>query len=246
MIDNFRVLAIIPARSGSKGLRFKNTRDFCGKPLLAWSIECAKKSKYIDEIIVSTDKNSIAKIARDFGAKTPFLRQRRLSGDRVSSVTVIIDAIRKLKVLGFKEFHLIVLLEPTSPIRFEKDVDLAIKKLVSNLEFSKSLVSIAKAISIHPSYLFKMNSKGFINPIYEQGNVNKYLPRQALKDVYYPEGSIYISEISALLQEKSFYHENTMGFLVDKWKAIEIDDKFDFYIASLIKKKLSKNVRFFE
>ena len=119
MIENKRVLALVPARSGSKGLPNKNILKLCGKPLLAWSIEAALASVYVDEVIVSTDSEEIASIAREYGASTPFIRPSYLASDDAGSIDVILHAIDFLEQRE-NPYHYLVLLEPTIEIKIEK------------------------------------------------------------------------------------------------------------------------------
>ena len=122
MIEGNTVLAIIPARSGSKGIINKNLKNFCGTPLIGHTINQAKSSKFIDKIFVSTDSEDIKKVAISFGAEVPFLRPRELATDSASSVDVILHAIDKLN------YNIFILLQPTSPLRLGTDIDNCLKK----------------------------------------------------------------------------------------------------------------------
>jgi CMP-N,N'-diacetyllegionaminic acid synthase len=225
-------IAIIPARSGSKGLPGKNIRSLLGKPLIAWSIEQALASKYIGVVHVSTDSEEIASIARSYGAEVPFLRPATLATDTTSTADVLIHHLNALQTEGMTFDHL-VLLEPTSPLRETSDIDAAFKKL-SSVPQAKSIVGVAVVESQHPSFCVSLTDAGFLR----SENDFKVLRRQDIQPLYYYEGSIYISEIPTFMQKKNFYHHDTLGHIFPKWKAFEIDDITDFIIVeALLKNK---------
>jgi len=230
MYKNKTFLAIIPARGGSKGLPGKNIKNLCGKPLIAWTIEKALKSKYLDEVIVSTDSEEIAKVAKQYGANVPFLRPAELATDTATTFSVIEHTVSFYKEKLNKEFDYIVLLEPTSPLREDDDIDLAIEKLLNSN--AKSIVGISKTESQNPAFLVLLDENGFLRG-YEDKNM-KVLRRQDIKEVYFFEGSIYISKTDALLSKKTFYHNKTIGYITPKWKSLEIDDIYDFIMVEAI------------
>lgn len=225
-------LGIIPARGGSKGLPGKNIKVLNGKPLIAWTIETALKSNYLDEVMVTTDDNEIAKISKDFGAKVPFLRPEILAGDISTSFDAIKHTIDFYKYEMNKEYDYVILLEPTSPLREVQDIDKAIKILINSE--ADSIVGISRTESQNPAFLVTKDSNGLIYG-YENKNI-EILRRQDIKDVYFFEGTIYISKTNILLDKKTFYHENTIGYEVPKYKSLEVDDIYDFImIESIIK-----------
>lgn len=232
MYKNKSFLAIIPARGGSKGLLGKNIKELCGKPLIAWSIESGLKSKYLDEVIVTTDSKDIADIAKQYGASVPFLRPDVLANDTATSFDAIKHTIEFYKNEMKKEFDYIVLLEPTSPLREARDIDIAIEQLFNSN--ADSIVGICKTEDQNPAFLVFKNEKDFISG-YENHDM-KVLRRQDIKDVYFFEGTIYISKTDVLLNKKTFYHENTIGYVVPKYKSLEIDDIDDFIMVEAIMK----------
>ena len=223
-------LAIIPARGGSKGLKNKNILKFDNKPLLAWSILAAKKSKLFSKIIVSTDSKKIAVIAKKYGAEVPFLRPKKLSSDRSKSVDLVIHALDfyKKKSLFFKN---IFLLEPTSPLRDEKDIIRSFKYI--NKKKIKTLVSVSMINAQHPNYLSSISTKQKLIPYLKKF---KQLRRQDNKKLYFLDGNIYFSCTKTLYKNKSFYHNQTFAFNLPYWKSFEIDDLIDFKITELIHK----------
>ena len=222
-----KVLCVIPARTGSKGLRNKNIKKLNKIPLIAWSILTAKKCKLIDEIIVSTDCPKISKIAMKYGANVPFIRPKKFATDKASSFSVLKHAIDFLKKKK-NYFDYIIMLEPTSPLRNSKDVDFCINKIKKdNIE---SLVSVSRVVDQHPYFLYSINKRNILRP-YLKKQKKLYIRRQDVSPLYYLEGSIYISKITTLLNEKTWYHKKTQAFEVEKWKSLEIDDIDDFKLA---------------
>jgi len=237
MIKGKRVLAIIPARGGSKGLPGKNIRDLCGKPLIAWSIEQGLACEYVDTVLVSTDSEEIATIAVQHGATVPFLRPAALAEDAASSIDVLLHAVDYLASIG-ESYDYVVLLEPTSPLRDVSDIAGALELLMGmGSGYSESVVGVAKVEASHPSFLFVVQD-GLLRPM--SGSQPTGLRRQDLKeDFYYLEGSIYVSSVASLRRYKSFYHAATAPWVVDRYKAIEIDELSDFIAAeALMKAKL--------
>ena len=232
MYKNKTFLAIIPARGGSKGLPGKNIKELCGKPLIAWSINAGLKSKYLDEIIVSTDYKNIADIAKKHGASIPFLRPDDLASDTATSFDTVKHAIDYYGNELNREFDYVVLLEPTSPLREDSDIDNAIEKLLNSS--ADSIVGISKTEDQNPAFLVNKDNKDFVAG-YTNKNM-KVLRRQDVEDVYFMEGTIYISKVNVLLEEKTFYHQNTIGYEVPKYKSLEIDDLTDFIMVEAMMK----------
>jgi N-acylneuraminate cytidylyltransferase/CMP-N,N'-diacetyllegionaminic acid synthase len=231
MINGKSVIAIIPARGGSKGLPGKNIKPLCGKPLLAWSIEAGLGSQYIDEVMVTTDSEEIATIAREFGASVPFIRPSELASDTATSIDVIRHVLDFYEKKMKKSFDYTVLLEPTSPLRVKEDIDNAITQLLENPQAS-AVVGICKTESQNPAFLVKKNKNNFLVG-YENLDM-KILRRQDINDVYFFEGSVYVSDTAMLLTKNTFYHENTLGYEFPKWKSIEIDDLDDFIMVEAL------------
>jgi N-acylneuraminate cytidylyltransferase/CMP-N,N'-diacetyllegionaminic acid synthase len=232
-------ISLIPARAGSKGIPGKNIKIIDGKPLIAYSIEQAKKSKYIDKVIVSTDSKKIASVAAKYGAEVPFLRPKRISTDKASSTDVILHAVNYLERKN-EYYDILILLEPTSPLRDTKDINSALKMLLKKKK-AESIVGICKVESAHPDFLVKLD-RGFLRPY--TNTRFKSVRRQDLSELYFFEGSLYISYIDSLKEHKTFYHQNTLSYIVKKWKSYELDDNTDFkIIESLLKAKKRKQLK---
>jgi CMP-N,N'-diacetyllegionaminic acid synthase len=231
-----KILSIILARGGSKGIKNKNIKKLGKIPLIAWTIKEALKSKKNLTVYLSTDSKKIASIGKKYGAEVPFIRPKKFAQDNSSSVDAIEHAINFLKKKGLT-FDYVLLLEPTSPLRTHKDIDKSINKIMSNNY--DSLVSVSKLESFHPSFLYNKNKKGFLSPFSK--SKKKYIRRQDLETMYFLEGSIYISKITTLMKKRTFCHDKTVPFIMPKWKSIEIDDKLDLVMAeAIIKKKKLK------
>lgn len=235
MINGKRVLAIIPARGGSKGLPGKNIRELCGKPLIAWSVEQGLACEYVDAVLVSTDSAEIAAIAARHGARAPFLRPAALAADTASSMDVLFHALDYLAG-GGELFDYVVLLEPTSPLRDVADIVGALELLVND-GHAESVVGVVKVEAAHPSFLYVVQD-GLLRPM--SGSQPTGLRRQDIReDYYYLEGSIYASSVASLRKYKSFYHAATAPWIIDRYKAVEIDELCDFIAAeALMKAKL--------
>jgi N-acylneuraminate cytidylyltransferase/CMP-N,N'-diacetyllegionaminic acid synthase len=222
------VLFIIPARGGSKGLPKKNIRTIAGKPLIAWSIEAAQKAAHLlgdCDVIVSTDSEEIAAVAKEYKAAVPFLRPAELANDTASSADVMLHALEYMEQSG-KQYDFLAMIEPTSPQRDEHDLVSAFQQL-KNTKGAESIVGVCRTESGHPLFLTKLNN-GFLEP-YANKTFRVYR-RQEIDEVYFFEGSMYIAKTESFKKRKGFYHEKTLGFEMPKWKSFEIDDLTDFLI----------------
>lgn len=233
-------MALIPARGGSKGLPGKNIRLLLGKPLISWSIEQALGSRYIDKVVVSTDSAKISAIARRYGAEVPFMRPKKLASDNAKSMDVILHAINFYESQDYI-FDIVVLLEPTSPLREIKDIDKAIEILMANQK-AESIVGVAKLESAHPAFLVKLK-KGFLEPYLNKAY--KVFRRQEVGKLYFFEGSLYIAYVESLKNKKTFYHNKTLGYIVPKWKSFEMDDYTDLIIIEAILRARRKGVKIY-
>jgi CMP-N,N'-diacetyllegionaminic acid synthase len=230
MFKNKKILAIIPARGGSKGIPNKNIMAICGKPLIAYTIEAGLKSKYIDEIIVSTDSDSIREVATIYGAKIPFLRPEKLSNDSASSIDVVLHAIDFYKNNNIT-FDYVVLLQPTSPLRTSKHIDGAIEKLMESS--GTSLVSVCQ-VDQSPILMRNIENDKLKEVISFEG---KNLRRQDLPTFYIFNGALYINSTDMLAHEKKFVCENTIPYVMDKESSVDIDTMLDAKLVELIIKE---------
>jgi CMP-N,N'-diacetyllegionaminic acid synthase len=227
LIDNKRILAIIPARGGSKGIPGKNIKELNGKPLIGYAIEEVGKSKYIDKLIVSTEDKEIAQVSKRFGAEIPFLRPMELAADDTPGIQPILHAVKWFHEKG-SCFDFVICLQCTSPFRKTKQIDEAIEKLVK--EGADSIVSVCES-EISPYWMKKVENgilKDFL------GNIPFYARRQDTPMVYRLNGAIYLAKTEVLNKHKNWYTENTIPFIMDKLSSIDIDDILDFKFAELL------------
>ncbi len=234
-MKNIKIIAIIPARGGSKGLPGKNIKHLLGKPLIAWTIQSAKKSKLIDTLIVNTDDKEIASVAEKYGAKVPFLRPKKLARDNSSTYDVIFHTLDWFEKKGLN-FDVVILLEPTSPLRKDEDIDNAIKLFLKNYNKADSLVSMGEVHLENPFITLKIKGK-YARPIFK----TNFSQRQKLEKSYFPYGVIYLSKVKALRKYKKFYQKKTIPYLIERWQNYEIDDIFDFLCVKAILKQKLKN-----
>jgi len=211
LYKNKKILGILLARSGSKRLPDKNMLDFCGKPLFYWTILACRQSKYLDKVVISTDHKKIIKFTKGLPYVETIIRPKRLTGDNVTSEKVVLDLITNKR----KKFDIIVLLQPTSPLRKGFHIDKAVKKMIDNDE--KFIVSVSyrnclfkHMIEVRNGYFKKMkkNSPG-----------------------YSLNGAIYAARTSYFKRSRSFLTQKTAVFQMPTSRSIDIDTVEDFKLA---------------
>lgn len=227
-----KVLAIVPARGGSKGLPGKNLRLLDGRPLVAWPVSVALGAASVDRVIISTDDIAIAEAARNAGADVPFMRPSHLAHDTASSMEVILHALDTLESQG-QEYEYVILLEPTSPLTESSDVEAALAHLRSAGATAEAIVGICRVEATHPEYDVRRNTSGIISP-YAVADFKSLRRRQEIEELYFLDGSLYISRVEAFRHYKTFYHERTLGYEVPRWKSLEVDDIFDFIMVEAV------------
>ena len=232
MIGDKTVLALIPARGGSKGLPRKNLRIVASLPLVAWPIKAALKSEYVDKVVCSTDDEEIASLASAAGAAVPFIRPAELASDQASSMDVIEHALDFLESRG-EVFDYLILLEPTSPMTEAIDINAALERLEANTAQAEAIVGISKLEHTHPDFNVVLDEGGIISPALVE-DFTKLGRRQELNEVFILDGSFYLSKVDAFRKYKSFYHERTLGHIMPRWKSFEIDDYVDLICVEAI------------
>lgn len=224
MYKGKKVIGVIPARGGSQGIPGKNIKPIYGKPLIAWTIEVALASELIDEVIVSTDSLEIKEVAEEFGARVPFLRPDYLAEDTSTSMDVLMHALDHMENEESKTFDVLLMLEPTSPLRELKDIDHSLKSLIDHNR-ARSIAGVANVEGANPDFVIRLD-EGMM-----RSNVNFVVKRrQDIEDYYFYEGTIYASYVTDLRERRNFYHNEALGYIVPKWKSFEIDDPIDFTI----------------
>ena len=233
MYKSKKIVALITARSKSKGLKNKNLKKIKKLSLIEHITISAKKSKLIDDIFISSDSKKYINIAKKRGAKSLFKRPRFLSGDNVNSMKVINHFLKKLKLID-KKYDYLILLEPTSPMTSSKDIDLALKSLINDKKMD-SIVGISKILKFDLRSIFTLNKKLKLNNIQKKifNNFNRFKN----ENLYFLDGSLYISIIDKLIANGGFISKKTKGFEFPYHKSFEIDNYLDFKIVKNIFKK---------
>lgn len=224
------MVAIVPARGGSKGLPGKNIKQLLGKPMIAYTIEAALKSKYITDIIISTDCKGIEEIAIKYGAKSVFLRPEYLATDGAKAIDNYIYTIDRLNnEFGYKIKKFIVL-QPTSPLRNKDDIDGAIE--LFKLKNADSVVSYTE--EHHPIEWHKYIKKdGRFENIFD----DKLLNRQEIKKSYFPNGAVFVFRYNLIKQNK-YYSDNSYAYIMPRERSVDVDTIEDFnYIKLLMELK---------
>lgn len=224
MNSKHKILAIIPARGGSKGLPRKNIRQLNGKPLICYAIDEAMKSKFIDSILVTTDESEIAEISKKAGAEV-IIRPPALAQDESPVIDAIFHALDNIK--GEKP-DFIVLLQPTSPLREASDIDGAIQLFLDGR--CDSLMSVC--LAEHSPYWYYNIKNGLMTPLFDERFLE--IRRQELPPAYRLNGAIYIISPETLRKHKSFYCNRTLPFVMTAKSSIDIDEEIDFQIAELL------------
>jgi N-acylneuraminate cytidylyltransferase len=227
MFSQKKILAVIPARGGSKGVPGKNIRPAGGKPLIAWIIEAAKKSKYIDRLILSSDDRDIIDVSVKHGCEAPFVRPPELARDESSVSDVIVHALNNITGYDF-----VLLLQPTSPLTLTQDIDGFIKSCINS--GARSMVSVTESDK-SPYWMFHMDNDSRLCFILGQNHLNAR--RQDLPQAYIPTGAIYMAQAAWFLENRSFYSDSTIGYVIPKDRSLDIDSELDFKFLELILEK---------
>lgn len=219
-----RRIAIIPARSGSKGIKNKNIKNLCGKPLMAYTIEAAIKSNIFDCVHVSTDCEEYAIIAREYGADVPFLRDKEFATDSASTWDTVKNVLNKYSELGEK-FDVVTILQPTSPLRTSQDICNAYQ-----LFCEKDALSVVSVCEVEHSPLLcnTLETDLSLNQFIDMKKITR---RQEMSTFYRINGGIYMLHAKILDDIGKLYGVRSYAYIMEKDNSIDIDDEFDFKIA---------------
>jgi N-acylneuraminate cytidylyltransferase len=223
-------LAIIPARGGSKGLPGKNIRPLRGKPLIGWSLDAAWSSRYVSEIVVSSDDPEILSVAQGLGDHVSLVRPAELARDDSSSIDVVLQVLDTLP-----DYDWVVLLQPTSPLRTAADIDAALEQCWAT--GAPACVSVSVSVD-SPWWMFGINA---------QGRLHAFLPpeqrpmrRQDLPELYSLNGAVYVARVDWLRQTRSFLGEETVAAVMPTERAVDIDTLHDFHLAECLMGRLAE------
>jgi CMP-N,N'-diacetyllegionaminic acid synthase len=221
MISGRKVLAVIPARGQSKGVPRKNLRIVGGKPLIAWTIDAAKRSRYIDRLILSSEDEEIILVATQFGCEAPFVRPVELAQDDTPGIDPVLHAIKETPGYDY-----VVLLQPTSPLRTIEDIDGCIEHCLN--QGAKACVSVS-LVEQHPRWMYTLGEKDCLVPLISDGRV--YARRQDLPRVFMLNGAVYVSECKWLINYKTFLSNSTIGYVMPQERSLDIDQEIDLKIC---------------
>ena len=232
---DLKILGIVPARGGSKGLPGKNIRPLNGKPLIGHTIDAAKASKYINKLVLTTDDDDIARVSSQFGIEIPFMRPSELATDTSRAIDTYIYTLKRLKDEFNYEPDMVVILQPTSPLRTTEDIDSAIQKFIENK--ADSVMSMCELE--HPIERARV--------IREDGRIENYLRQKIVVknraeyfQVFAPNGVVFVLK-PEMIYKKDFYSENTFAYVMPKDRSVDIDILIDFEIAEFLLKKRDEN-----
>lgn len=218
MIEGKSVLAIVPARGGSKGLPGKNVMPVGGKPLIAWTIAAAKASQHIDRVILSSEDPAIIDAARAAGCEVPFVRPAELASDEARVEDAVLHALDSIA----EQYDLLVLLQPTSPLRRGEDIDGCLAAYLNRR--AGSAMSVCEP-SKSPYWMFRMDDEDRLDrllPLPEGGH-----RRQNLPSVYAPNGAVYVIGVETFRKTRAFVTDDTVGYVMPVDRSIDIDTPMD-------------------
>lgn len=223
------VVAIILARGGSKGVPGKNVALVAGKPLIAWTIDTALQSQLLDRVIVSTDDKEIADVAQHHGAEVPFLRPAELAKDETPGIAPLLHAVRWLDKHENYRPKYVMLLQPTSPFRTVGDIQATFE--LAKKKQADAVVSVTP-VQQHPYWMKRIS---------EDGRLVGFLPmersyhrRQDLPSVYASNGAIYLARRDVIMEQETFYTDQTYAYVMPAEHSLDIDTYWDLYLADLI------------
>jgi len=225
------IVALIPARGGSKGIPRKNIKLMAGKPMIAWTIEAAKRSQNLRRVVVSTDDVEIASVARDFGAEVPFMRPPELATDSATGLSVTMHFLdwmdRNDRLPDY-----VMELQPTTPLRLDCDIDAAI--LLANQRQARAVVGVCELSSdaAHPWLAKSLRSDGSIQDFLPQKK--SVVQRQDLPSVYTINGAIFLYRTLDLQRSQDYYPPGTLGYVMPASRSIDVNTPFDFHLVELI------------
>lgn len=223
------ILALIPARGSSKGIPRKNLRLLAGKPLVVHTIEHAKQARVINRIVVSTNDDEIARIAQDAGVEVPFLRPSELAQDDTPMFPVVQHALLWLDQHEDYQPELLVLLQPTSPLRRVEHIDQGVKLLLET--YADSVVSVCEA-EHSPYWMRVLDNEGRVRPFIE--SQREYLRRQDLPPVYRLNGALFVTRWSIVMKEGHLLGDDLRAFVMTHEDSVDIDEEIDFLLAELL------------
>lgn len=217
------LLALIPARGGSKGIPRKNIREFCGRPLLQWSIDAALAAACVNQVVVSTDDPEIAEVAKAGGADVPFLRPAELATDTAPGIAPVLHILEK-----WPEVSDVLLLQPTSPLRTSADIEAIVAlRQQAGRESAVSITPSAK----HPAWMYSLSQDQRLEPLLQLDGAHC---RQQLTPAYVLNGALYLASRAFVLREQAFITLDTVGYAMPSERSVDIDTPLDWQWAEFL------------
>jgi N-acylneuraminate cytidylyltransferase len=221
-----RILGLINARGGSKGIPRKNIKPLGGKPLIAWAIDAGLASKRLTRLIVSTEDPEIADIAQQFGADVPFVRPPELASDAALQIDAIRHALETLSAAG-EDYDAVAVLQPTCPLRRSDDIDGALDLLIS--ENADTVISVMEVQGQHPLTMYTRAADGGLTPLMEANQAG--VQRQEFPAVWWRNGAVYAIRSAVILEQGTLYGAKVLGYAMPAERSINIDEPLDWMMA---------------
>lgn len=236
MYKNKKILAVITARGGSKGVPKKNVKKLAGEPLIAYTIKSARNSMLLDYFLVSTDNLEIAKVSKRYKAPVPFMRPAELATDKAKSIPVVIHALDWLKQNKKQNYDYVMILQPTSPFRTSKDIDECIKKAVDTN--ADSVMSMMKLSDFSIPKLKKLDGDIILPFAEDEGKMSA--SKHELPNVYKRNCAIYLIKVSCIYNSDLF-GKTSRAYIMPLERSVDINNMMDFIVADVMMKEVKKD-----
>lgn len=235
MKNELRILGLITARGGSKGIPRKNIILLGGKPLISYTLEAARQSKFLSRCIVSTDSQEIIEICRKLGADIPFVRPTELAQDDTPTLPVVLHTLDMLQ----ESYDAVMLLQPTNPLRTAEDIDQAIQLLISDPD-ADSVISVVKVGDNHPARMKQVIDGVLIDPPFAEEVEGQR--RQDLPEFYLRDGAIYLTRTKVIYGQHSFKGRRSLAYIMPEERSVNVDGYLDLLLAEAILRERKKEV----
>jgi len=230
-----RVIGVIPARGGSKGVHRKNLAPLMGKPLVAYTIEAGLRARLLTDLVVSTEDEEIAAVCREWGASVPFSRPAELATDTATSLPVVQHAVREMERNTGQPYDIVAMLQPTTPLRLAEDIDAGIQLLIRTR--ADSVVSVVEVGGHHPFRMKRIVGDNCLINYIDQG-FEDMRPRQELPPVYIRSGALYIARRSLIMEQNTFVGPDCRAYIMEQERSVNIDNPNELYLAECLIKNM--------
>ncbi|MFX0091012.1 MAG: cytidylyltransferase domain-containing protein [Candidatus Hodarchaeota archaeon] len=225
-----KILGVITARGGSKSIPKKNIVPLLGKPLIAYTIVPALKSKYLTKVLVSSDDPEIIEVSKRYGAEVPFIRPAELATDTALSIDVVIHATALMEEQDNIKYDYIFILQPTTPLRTTADIDGAIEKIIDT--GADSVIGVVEVQGRHPARMVKIKDDRLVS--YTEEEPPEGMPRQQLPRVYSRSGSVYVTKRDLIMNQRTFKGKYSRPWIIPNERDVDIDEAIDLAVAEVL------------